>query len=200
WFAVLFVDTGIYRGAVIRFTVQIPFDYPNCGPPDVFFEPIVFHPLINPKNGALITKYTFPDWICHERRICELFLFVKAMFTDLEIVLKEQLIEEDSCDSVAVFYATNFNLFKNDFSEFKRRVNESLDECRNKLYEIHSDDKNGINFGPWSPEIHEELRKKLISGQNITEVDEPNEHRGDCRSGLSWVQKGSSQMFSKFNC
>ncbi|KAB8214037.1 hypothetical protein BDV33DRAFT_183508 [Aspergillus novoparasiticus] len=53
WTGVLFVRTGPYASAVLRFQIRFPPSYPDL-PPSVTFSTDVFHPLIVP-----LTTYTF---------------------------------------------------------------------------------------------------------------------------------------------
>ncbi|KIX03182.1 uncharacterized protein Z518_06734 [Rhinocladiella mackenziei CBS 650.93] len=53
WAAVLFVHKGPYAGAVLRFQISFPDDYPEH-PPVITFSTDIFHPLVVP-----LTTYTF---------------------------------------------------------------------------------------------------------------------------------------------
>lgn len=79
WFGVLFVDCGIYLGAVLRFTIYIDDTYPECACPKLVFDPIPYHPLINPNTGELDTKNAFPDWNSKTNKLFELLLFAKRV-------------------------------------------------------------------------------------------------------------------------
>lgn len=79
WFAVLFVDHGIFKGCVIRFSIFIEETYPDCSCPKIVFDPIPPHPLVNPFTGELDTKNAFQDWNSQTRRLFELLLFVKRV-------------------------------------------------------------------------------------------------------------------------
>jgi len=89
WFGVLFVDKGIYKGSVIRFNVFIEETYPECSCPKVVFDPIPPHPLVNPFSGELDTKNAFPSWTSTERRLFELFLFVKRVINQADEYIKQ---------------------------------------------------------------------------------------------------------------
>ncbi|RWS10500.1 AKT-interacting protein-like protein [Dinothrombium tinctorium] len=203
WFGVTFIHEGLYRGAIIRFSLEVPHDYPDTAScPKIFFEPIVFHPLINPQTGELNTKYKFYEWKRNDNHLSDVLMFAKTIFTQLNDVLKEEYINSKSNDLIHKFYAENVKLYRNNFEEFKAKVTETVAECHNKLFDklSYGEDQNAFVFGPWNPEIHEELRKKLIAGKNVADeilesVDDNN--RNNSSTGLSWVQKGSLQMFSK---
>lgn len=105
WNGVHFVSQGPYEGAVFRFTIHIPETFPDGECPveykmkmkffsstfvsslkKVIFNPIVFHPQINPETGELDVHRYFPVW----KFVAYLFfsdwfwqtLFLSIIFTD----------------------------------------------------------------------------------------------------------------------
>jgi ubiquitin-protein ligase len=62
-------SAGYYTGAVLKFTVQFPGDYPRR-PPAVHFLSDVFHPLIGPQDGLLNLKMRFRPWRYERGRCC----------------------------------------------------------------------------------------------------------------------------------
>ncbi|PYH96705.1 putative ubiquitin-conjugating enzyme [Aspergillus ellipticus CBS 707.79] len=60
WFGVIFVRSGPYASAVLRFQIRFPTSYPDM-PPLVNFATDVFHPLIVP-----LTTYTFSTGASNE--------------------------------------------------------------------------------------------------------------------------------------
>ncbi|KAL4941349.1 hypothetical protein BDV06DRAFT_4260 [Aspergillus oleicola] len=60
WACVIFVRSGPYASAILRFQIRFPPDYPNR-PPLVTFSTDVFHPLIVP-----LTTYTFSTGVSNE--------------------------------------------------------------------------------------------------------------------------------------
>lgn len=89
WSGVLFVDSGIYMGATVRFKILIDDSYPNCGCPKVFFDPVPFHPLIEPHTGELDTKNALPDWISTTHKLYQLLLFVKRVIRDAALYIDQ---------------------------------------------------------------------------------------------------------------
>lgn len=98
WFGVLFVDSGTYAGAVVRFVILIDESYPDCSCPKVIFEPVPYHPLINPDNGQLDTKNAFPDWNSNTHKLHQLLTFIKRVICNVEIYMREisELIRQDA--------------------------------------------------------------------------------------------------------
>lgn len=84
WFGILFVDSGLYMGTVVRFIMKIDESYPDCPCPKIFLEPIPYHPLVNPETGELDTKNAFPDWNSNKHRLASLLLFLKRVFKQAE--------------------------------------------------------------------------------------------------------------------
>lgn len=89
WFGVLFVDTGIYSGAIIRFNMIINDHYPDCPCPKIIFDPIPYHPLVDPDTGELDTKNAFPDWNSNTHKLHQLLLFVKRVIIQADIYIKQ---------------------------------------------------------------------------------------------------------------
>lgn len=98
WFGVLFVDSGIYTGSAVRFNLIIDESYPDCPCPQIIFDPIPYHPLINPSTGQLDTKNAFPNWNSKDNKLFELLLFVKRVIrqADQYIVQIRDLINQSS--------------------------------------------------------------------------------------------------------
>lgn len=89
WFGVLFVDAGLYMGATVRFKILIDETYPNCGCPTVLFDPIPFHPLIEPETGKLDTKNAFSDWTSSEHKLYHLLSFIKRVIRDASLYIEQ---------------------------------------------------------------------------------------------------------------
>ncbi len=66
WFGVIFVRSGYYSGAVFKFRIHIPHDFPhNEKPPFVAFDPPIFHPLVDQRTGELEFNKFIPKWKRH---------------------------------------------------------------------------------------------------------------------------------------
>lgn len=97
WFGVLFVDNGIYMGAVVRFNMIIDESYPNCPCPRIIFDPIPYHPLVDPETGELDTKNAFSDWSGDTHKLHQLLLFTKRVICQAETYINQiqDLINQD---------------------------------------------------------------------------------------------------------
>ena len=81
WFGVVFLRSGVYRDAIFKFRVDIPFNYPEDGAlPSVTFASDVFHPLIDAATGKLELSGRFPTWTAGKDYIIHVLLFVKKIF------------------------------------------------------------------------------------------------------------------------
>ena len=60
WHGIIFIRSGVYQGAVFRFVIDIPFNYPLVSP-TVHFVSSVFHPLIDFETGELNLQPKFPS-------------------------------------------------------------------------------------------------------------------------------------------
>lgn len=96
WFGVLFVDSGLYMGAVLRFNMLISEMYPDSPCPKIVFDPIPYHPLVDPRTGELDTKNAFPDWNSNTHKLHQLLLFVKRVICQADVYIKQiqQVIQQ----------------------------------------------------------------------------------------------------------
>lgn len=89
WFGVLFVDSGIYMGSVIRFNMFIDESYPDCSCPKIIFDIPPYHPLIDSETGELDTKNAFPDWSSKTHKLYQLLFFVKRTICQVDTYIKQ---------------------------------------------------------------------------------------------------------------
>lgn len=183
WFGVLFVDSGLYMGAVVRFNMTIDESYPDCGCPKIVFDPIPYHPLVDPKTGELDTRNAFPDWNSNTHKLHQLLLFVKKVIYKAEEYIKQihELINQQRTISPDGFTSDFIALFNNfestihcltihhdDPDQFQRHVDEFRQKCSQQLLDkppLSEDDGNAIIFTPWESELHEPIRKSVLAGR-----------------------------------
>lgn len=210
------------------------------------FDPIPFHPLIDPQTGELNTAREFPVWKPNINQIWHVILFARKIFYNLESELaelevaplatanamftdpllnpptasaskKEAEIRRRTSINLGEHYRSVVYMYKNRFSDFQSKIDETIKLCHAKLYDFEENqnpdqDLHAIQFGPWDPKEHEILRNKLKRGVNITEEFNHLSMNGSggggglslnhkipstprSTSGLSWVDKGN--IFSK---
>lgn len=152
WFGVLFVDSGIYRGAVIRFTMFIEDSYPDCPCPKIVFDPIPYHPLVNPMTGELDTKNAFPDWNSNSRKLFELLLFVKRVIRQADeyiVQVKDLIFQSRKEDELlAVQQPTRNQVINQQMSSTTKNPpndNDNDDDDNNDTLRSH--DENVIDKG-----------------------------------------------------
>ncbi|XP_050487375.1 AKT-interacting protein-like isoform X2 [Bombus huntii] len=175
WFGVQFVRQGIYQGGIFRFNITLPQNFPDGGCPKVTFQTPVFHPLIDSESGELYTSWGFPEWR-KSNRIWQLVQFITKIFTKVDIKMNSVNHEAS-------------NLLENNFETFRDRVRKCVRESLNKVYSSPVvDDPHYITFSPYVDELHNSIKR---------EIYEPKEEEENKAVGLSWVQPGSLQPFSK---
>ncbi|KAF3420642.1 hypothetical protein E2986_04957 [Frieseomelitta varia] len=175
WFGVQFVRQGIYQGGIFRFNITLPQNFPDGGCPKVTFQTPIFHPLIEPESGELNTSWEFPEWR-KSNRIWQLIQFITKILTKVDIKMNSVNHEAS-------------NLLENNFEIFRDRVKKCVRESLNKVYNAPTvDDPHYITFSPYVEEIHNSIKKEIL---------QPKEEEESKALGLSWVQPGSLQPFSK---
>lgn len=191
----------------------------------VIFNPIPYHPLIDPETGELNTKREFRNWQPNQNKIWHVILFAKKIFylLDKEITnvinedktINDPLVnpiqtksEESNETELGSHYENTMKFFHTNFKEYQAKVEESIKECHAKLYdnpEENSLDLHSIRFHPWNSDEHEQLRRKLLKGFDLVEEfnnltilngqEDELTNSSNKTNGLSFMTKG--QIFSK---
>ncbi|XP_020293796.1 protein crossbronx homolog [Pseudomyrmex gracilis] len=176
WFGVQFVRQGFYKGGVFRFTIILPQNFPLGECPKVVFETKIFHPLINPENGELCTSWGFPEWR-RNNRIWQLIQYITKIFVKLDT--KMTPVNQEAA-----------NLQENNFEAFRERVKACVKDSVNQVFDPSTmDDPHYITFSQYVSEQHDTVKREIYEPTKVKEEIKP--------SGLSWVQPGSLQPFSK---
>ncbi|XP_072744217.1 protein crossbronx homolog [Anoplolepis gracilipes] len=175
WFGVQFIRQGIYKGGVFRFTITLPPNFPLGDCPKVVFETQVFHPLINPENGELCTSWGFPEWK-RNNRIWQLIQYIAKVFIKLDTKMTPINQEASS-------------LQESNLEAFRERVKTCVKASVNKVFDPPTmDDPHYITFTRYVNEVHDSTKQEIYESKSEDE-NKP--------LGLSWVQPGSLQPFSK---
>lgn len=175
WFGVQFIRQGVYQGGVFRFTITLPQNFPDGGCPKVVFQTHVFHPLIHPATGELSTSWGFPEWR-KTNRIWQLVQFITKVLTKMDT--KMAPVNEEAS-----------TLLENNFDAFRERVKKCVRDSISQVYNPPTtDDPHYITFTPYVNELHDSIKQEFF---------ESKEEEENKALGLSWVQPGSLQPFSK---
>ncbi|KAJ9082279.1 hypothetical protein DSO57_1006064 [Entomophthora muscae] len=78
WYGVIFIHKGFYKGAVLKYRLDIPLSYPASAP-SVTFITDTFHPLVDQK-GRFAVEAKFSNWVAQRDHIVDLLRFLKASF------------------------------------------------------------------------------------------------------------------------
>ncbi|CAG2102882.1 unnamed protein product [Medioppia subpectinata] len=194
WFGVMFVHKGLYRGIVLRFHVLIPNAFPTTEIPKIVFDAIPFHPLINPLSGELNTSLAFTEWKSSVNNVWEVIDYANRVFNCFDLT---DCLPNESLLSCDMFNTQAVDLYRENMDGFRLKVTQTIRQCNQKINEYNTDDSNAIIFGPFDADIHQELQRKLLSGVNVHEESQLADPTHPSVTGLSWVQSGSTQMFSK---
>ncbi|VDM93759.1 unnamed protein product [Onchocerca ochengi] len=154
WFGLLFIRQGVYAGAVFRFTLHLPMDFPSTELPKVVFDLDVFHPHVNPATRELDLKKYFADgWKSDQHHIYHILLIVQRTFFTFDSNPATYANAE-----AAALLCDNRELYR-------IRASELIKKSRSVIYDpVDVDDANAIKLMPWDASIHEPLRQRLIGG------------------------------------
>ena len=92
WSGLLYIHTGLYKGAVIQFTIVFE-NYPDQGP-KLYVQTQVYHPLID-RNGVFDYSYQFKTWKASKDHIFHLLHFFNNSFRE-DVLLMINSIPIDS--------------------------------------------------------------------------------------------------------
>ncbi|XP_012279302.1 protein crossbronx homolog [Orussus abietinus] len=175
WFGVQFVRQGFFRGGVFRFTVTLPPNFPDGGCPKVVLQSSVFHPLINPETGELNTAWGFPEWR-RNNRVWQLIQFITKIFTKVDP--KMTTINQEAS-----------TLLETNIESFQEKAMQCVKNSQSQMYDPPTvDDAHYITFSPYVNDLHDPIKE---------EIYKPKEEDSNKTLGISWVQPGSLQPFSK---
>ncbi|XP_068620940.1 AKT-interacting protein [Battus philenor] len=174
WFGVIFVRSGVYEGGVFRFTLNLPEKFPDENVPVITFASKLYHPAINASTGVLSLNEVFPQWDKKHNHIWQILKYLHCIFDNLNL-------KSPANTEASLALKTNRKLF---MDKVKECVMLSIDHIYD---DPPSDDKHYITFKPYDPEVHENAKSIMLK---ISEINEGSH-------GISWVQPGSFQSFSK---
>ncbi|XP_013133742.1 PREDICTED: protein crossbronx homolog [Papilio polytes] len=174
WFGVIFIRSGVYKGGVFRFTLTLPEKFPNDGVPVVTFTSKLYHPAVNATTGVLNLNEVFPQWDRQQNHIWQILKYLHLIFNNLNFKSPANIEASDA--------------FKNNRKVFLEKVKECVMCSIDHIYDDPPvDDKHYITFKPYDPELHETAKNEMLK---LSKTNEGSH-------GISWVQPGSFQSFSK---
>ena len=132
WNGQLFIKEGVYTDLNILFKIIFTNNYPNIAP-EVIFNEIIFHPLIDPSSGKLDVKYIFPTWECGKNCVIQLLYKIKDIFINPKYFFVTDSVNKDSG-----------KLFCEDYLKFEKRIKEDIEKINNEN-KINNDDINDCN-------------------------------------------------------
>ncbi|CAH2268811.1 protein crossbronx homolog [Pararge aegeria] len=174
WYGVIFIRSGLYAGGVFRFTLTLPEKFPDDTVPSVKFTSQIFHPGIDASTGILNLCEVFPQWDRKQNHIWQILKYLNWIFANLN--MKVPVNNEASA------------LFKTNKKLFIDKVKECIASSIEHVYDAPTtEDKHYITFQPYDPNIHDNAKNVMLK--------EPGGNESS--HGISWVQSGSYQSFSK---
>lgn len=177
WFGVLFVRSGVYQGAMLRFNLYISEGFPDSHTPNVVFETPVFHPSIDEDTLELNVKSAFPEWRRDVNHLWQVLQYTYSVFHKME--------------SKAPLNKLAAHLYQTDQDEFMRRVNFCILKSKELIYECNNDDENYIRFEKFDEAVHGAALNKILTPPKKKELPSPRQW------GVSWVEKGSLAPLSR---
>ncbi|KAK3729913.1 hypothetical protein QZH41_018072, partial [Actinostola sp. cb2023] len=177
WYGVVFIRMGDYQDGIFKFIMTVPDNFPDGGCPKFEFKPPIFHPVVNMETGELDVKRVFPKWRRNINHLWQVLLYSRRIFYKIDT--KDPLNPEAA------------NTYENSKDLFKQKVNECLRTCHNQFHLPVDDDPHAIRL---CPQQHKDIKSNILDSQSKPgKLPTANAHK----SGLSWMKKGSVEIFSK---
>lgn len=169
WYGLVFIRGGEYQGAIFKFCLDIPTDYPSSCP-KVYFLSHVFHPLVCPDSGQLNLSPGFPCWRPRKDFIFLVLSYLKTVFHCKDYWKDIKHIQNQNASL----------LFENDEDQFLREVRTcvmaSLDDLQDSADDFPIRLKGFNSF-------HKKVLDEVRNGEKVTTVPEQSE------AFMNWFRK-----------
>ncbi|KAG6454050.1 protein crossbronx homolog [Manduca sexta] len=175
WFGVIFVRVGLYDGGVFRFTLTLPEKFPDDEVPVLKFTSHLYHPAVDASTGILNLTEVFPQWDRKRNHIWQIFKYLHWIFDNLNMKVPTNV-------EASAAYKTNRKLF---MEKVRECVGYSIDHVYD---DPPTEDKHYITFKPYNPEVHDNAKNIMLKSPELND---------SVAHGISWIQPGSFQPFSK---
>ncbi|CAG7845970.1 SubName: Full=Uncharacterized protein {ECO:0000313/EMBL:CCA71092.1} [Serendipita indica DSM 11827] len=107
WDGVFFVHKGYYSGAVLKFRLSFPSNYPERAP-QIHFITDVFHPLVSQRDGSFTLTPRIPTWRPKQHHVFDVLFWLKSAFKKHAL---DQLKEKDCLNKEAFRYRESISSF-----------------------------------------------------------------------------------------
>jgi len=183
WFAVLFIRQGPYRGAVLRFQILLPENYPDGDVPQVQFEGPVFHPYVDQQTHQLNVKQGFKKWKRNVNHLWQLLLYIRRSFYKVEVGNVDLVCNKEAA-----------TLWQEDMPAFEKEAEKCVKDWETRICNNNSDDPHYIRFSQFEESLHETALKELKAGGDGEGAGSARE--GEHRGRKSFMKPGSMEIFS----
>jgi ubiquitin-protein ligase len=152
WFGVIFVRSGYYQHATLKFQLDLLPDYPYSAPLVTFITD-TFHPLVN-QNGQFSLKPKFNPWVSKQHHILDVLFYLKKSF-------KKSFLEE--LTEAECFNKEAWRMYHNELHLFSRLAQQcaKVSNADSVLYDDYPSG-NPVKFKPLSDSKFEEIRTHIL--------------------------------------
>ncbi|CAI8021444.1 Protein AKTIP homolog [Geodia barretti] len=148
WYGLLIIRRGLYQGALFKFKLLIPANYPDGGCPELDFQTGVYHPKIEYDTGELDTKKEFPRWRRDINHLYQLLAYARKIFHQI-----------DTTNPVNIEAG---KLYKTDINSYKQKVKESIENCKQATMNPDPSDPHSVKIGEWSIDVMKKARTEIF--------------------------------------
>jgi ubiquitin-protein ligase len=155
WDGVLFIRQGMYKNAILKFTVEIPSSFPDGVCPVVKFQPGVYHPQVTEETGEVNIAEKFMLSRKGPYHVHHVLEYVRSIF--YEIDPKNPANEEAA------------TLFSSNLSEFEAKVVACVESCSSAAVKGFPLDSNSIklNEESWNVDVMRKAREEIFEKEVI---------------------------------
>lgn len=185
WWAVLFIRQGPYRGAVLRFRILLPENYPDGDVPKVEFDGPVFHPFVDIETNQLNVKQGFKKWKRNVNHLWQLLLYIRRSFYKVEVPNIELASNKEAA-----------RLWEEDKPLFEAEAEKCVKDWETRRYNTTSDDPHYIRFSQFEESVHTPALKEMKAGGDGEGSGGASREGDHLRARKSFMKPGSMEIFS----
>lgn len=165
WNGMIVIRSGVYKNAILRFTVQLESSFPNQKTPPVLkmLSMPLEHPLISPDTFVFDSSHAFPSWSDSEH-LYTLMKYFKYCLENFEF-----------CCSLPTGSIVNMDIvdiYTKDKEEFQRKTQQAVTSSVNEIFnEVGSE--NCFSFDRSVLEEDTEIHQSILENmKNLVEQPE----------------------------
>lgn len=157
---IYFPRIGLFKNAIIRFSILLEKTFPHQKTPVLKLDQSVLHPLVSEDTGVFDCTSAFPEWSENDH-LYELLKFFKYSMENIEY----------SCGLPSPVNHTAVQMFTQDREKYLEKCKETVTQTMNDVFNAGEKDEHDHFFRFDKTLIDENLQEQIVeSMKNFNEV------------------------------